>query len=122
MYTFQCEFCPVTFTPRPQVKRPRACPNCQVVRQRENERAWHGRNRGLYDGKYHRIQRSVRSQQLQDCAKKVVRFCEAGSRFFGERIAIVGLEAILTRFFEDVGIRAANKLWTVEEAFLPTTL
>ncbi len=49
-----CEFCGSEFLARPQVKCPRACNNCQVKRQRANERAWHARHLHFDDQYHHR--------------------------------------------------------------------
>jgi hypothetical protein len=104
------------------VKRPRACQACQSARQRDNERAWHARHPGLYDQKYHRIKKAMRSQHLQKCARKITRLCEAGSRFFGEKIEIVNFERMLTLFFKDLEVRAANKFWAIEKSYLHAML
>ena len=118
MKSSKCEFCLKNFTPRPQVKTPRACSNCQRLRQRSNERDWHRRNQGLYDAKYHQSQRIQRHQYLKKCVEKIIRFCQAGSRLFEEPVSISSLKQIMLPFFIQLGVRAANKLWLSEKTIV----
>ena len=64
-----CEFCNTEFEPRPQVKNPRACSNCQNARQRANEKEWRNRHLGLYDGKYHQVKRESRNAAIKTKVK-----------------------------------------------------
>ena len=107
----RCEFCHVMFEGRPQVKRPRACGECQQERQRENEKAWHNRNKGLYDLKYHQIQKAERFKKLKAMAEQIFRFIEIGKSFLGTEIDLGGLEELFQLFFISFGIRKINKFW-----------
>jgi hypothetical protein len=107
----QCEFCHVMFEGRPQVKRPRACRECQGERQKENEKAWHRRNKGLYDLKYHQIQKAERFKKLKSMTEEIFRLLEIGKSFLGVAIDLGGLEEIFQLFFISFGIRKINKLW-----------
>ena len=59
---------------------------------------------------------------LLGCVQRIVRLCDAGGRFFGEKVDLASFERMLTLFFEELGIRATNKFWALEEAFPPMTL
>ena len=120
-----CEFCLTEYVPCPQVKKPRACSNCQKRRQRENEKAWKQKNLGLYDGKYHRDQRDERKGEVKARIEQLVRCIEVGSTILGTvfsddsraefknwlLIAVLG-----------VGTRRANKLWCLGFAHLAASL
>ena len=62
-----CEFCNNQYTPRKQVKNPRACnkDECQKARQRDNENAWKKRHFDQYDKEYYEIQRDKRFREIQ---------------------------------------------------------
>lgn len=107
----QCEFCHDMFKPRPQVKHPRACKNCQGKRQQANEQAWHLRNRGLYDGEYHGLQKQVRRKQLQKFSAALSRCLDVGKNFLGIDFNLNGMADFFFQFLSQLGIRRANKLW-----------
>ncbi len=107
----KCEFCLVMFESRPQVKRPRACSKCQRARQQENEKAWHNQNKGLYDLKYHRIQKIARVKKLKATAEQIFRLVEIGKSFLGTVIELEGIRELFQLFFISFGIRKINKLW-----------
>lgn len=84
----KCEFCHIQFTPRNQVKNPRACltENCQKLRQRDNEKSWKQKHLDQYDKEYHEIQREKRTQEIEDILKSLLDCIKAGIRFFGKNI------------------------------------
>ena len=114
----QCEFCSVTFHPRPQVKKPRACgrPDCQRKRQRSNELAWRERNGTLSDPKYHRAQKQVRLKRLQQLAEVFSRCFKTGALFLNETLSSVPIQGLLLEFLLALGVRRINKVWP--EAFV----
>lgn len=113
----QCEFCRASFSPRPQVKRPRACPqpNCQDARQKANEQAWRQRNPGVFDGKYHDLMRKLRTSRIEVIAREVSLALDLGARLLGKGFDAANAIVILVRIFSDLGVRAANKLWPAEK-------
>ena len=121
----KCGFCHTEFTPRPQVKRPRACSSCQKRRQRENEKAWKQRNLGLYDGKYHRRQRDDRTKEFKARIEQLVRCIEVGSSFLGAVFSDESkaeFKAWLLIAVLGAGVRRANKLWCLGFAHLAAGL
>lgn len=109
-----CEFCHTEYTPHPQVKKPRACSNCQKLRQRENEKAWKQKNLGLYDGKYHRHQRKERLDEIKSRIKHLVRCIEVGSTLLGIIFSNSSRDEFMNWLVPavlGVGTRRANKLW-----------
>ncbi len=113
----RCEFCRGSFSPRPQVKRPRACarPDCQDARQKANGRAWRQRNPGLFDGKYHELMRKLRTSRIEAIAHEISRALDLGARLLGKGFDAASAVVILVRIFADLGVRAANKLWPTEK-------
>ena len=107
----RCEFCNVMFEARPQVKRPRACDGCQRHRQRENEKAWHNRHKGLYDNKYHQVQKAERYKCLKEVAERILKLIEVGKTFLGEALDLKEMGDLLHRFLIHFGIRKINKFW-----------
>lgn len=112
----QCEFCNASFNPRPQVKRPRACTNCQPIRQRQNEREWHDRHRGLYDKKYHQLKKLKRAKALLNYSQEILQWLEVGVRFFGKELNLKSFEFLFSKFFASLGIRQVNKFWDLSSA------
>lgn len=105
-----CSYCNAIYQPRAQVKNPKACNKspCQRLRQRDNEREWHRKNRDLYDREYHKIQRTCRQKCILDTISNLIEFFTVGARFAGRSI---GDTQILTQLFASIGIRKLNKLW-----------
>jgi hypothetical protein len=109
-----CEFCLTEYVPRSQVKNPRACPACQKERQKENEKSWKQKNLGLYDGRYHRLQREGRKRQILTQINQLVQCIELGCTLLGTAFSEKSpadfkdwlMSAILT-----LGVRRANKFW-----------
>lgn len=109
-----CEFCHTQFCQRPQVVNPRACSNCQDARQRANEKVWKQKNKGLYDGKYHRHQRDKRSKEIKLRIEQLVRCIEVGSTLLGAIFSDESRDEFknwLLVAVLGVGTRRANKLW-----------
>ena len=63
-----CNYCHTPFSPRPQVKNPKACPkgDCQKARQRGNEKHWRERNKVHYPKDYYELQRCKRAQAISE--------------------------------------------------------
>ena len=108
-----CEFCKISFNPRPQVKKPRACPKktCQRARQRSNEKEWRYRNLNLYDSKYHRIKRSQRKSKLNEIGELAKRCMEVGKTFLEIDFDLNELHRLFEKFIFSLGIRLVNKFW-----------
>ena len=120
-----CEFCMTQYTPCPQVKKPRACSNCQERRQRENEKAWRQKNLGLYDGKYHRKQREERSTEIKSRIEHLVRCIEVGSTLLGSIFSDDSRAAFkrwLLLAVLGAGTCRANKLWCLGMVHLAAAL
>ncbi|HLE12044.1 MAG: hypothetical protein A2504_05955 [Bdellovibrionales bacterium RIFOXYD12_FULL_39_22] len=80
-----CEFCNTEFTPRPQVKNPRACNNnpCQRLRQAANEREWRQLNDHLNSKEYHQIRRNQRIDKIKKINAVVIKSLSIGAEFLG---------------------------------------
>lgn len=76
-----CEFCHTDFKPRPQVKKPRACANCQGKRQRSNEYDWRLRNPQYSCAEYHILMREKRKRWLKEAAVRLMKCIEVGRDF-----------------------------------------
>jgi hypothetical protein len=111
-----CEFCHTQFYPRPQVKCPRACPACQLQRQRDNEKDWRNRNPRYSDPSYHRVCRRERIRVLRERACALVKCLKIGGDMTGVALAIDFLTADLVEFVIGLGIRRVNKFWPQETA------
>jgi hypothetical protein len=112
-----CEFCNTEFEPRPQVKNPRACSNCQKARQRANEKSWRNKHLGLYDGKYHQVKRECRKAAIKTKVKDLIKCVEVGGTLLGIAITKEIQESfcdIFLKFFASLGIRRANKVWPLK--------
>ena len=118
-----CEFCHTEYTPRPQVKKPRACTECQELRQAANEKAWKDKNVGLYDGEYHRVRRSGRIRKLRAKIENWIRCMEVGGRLLGVPAFLrenrAELASAFLKFLSRLGITHANKFWPLEIASHP---
>jgi hypothetical protein len=107
-----CKYCLSGFQPRAQVKNPQACSNedCQRKRQRDNEKAWHMKNRGLYDAKYHSVKKKKRLESLWEKARVMWQAMQVGSKMLGVMTLAITAEKLLYRFFVTLGVRQVNKL------------
>ena len=103
-----CEFCHTDFKPRPQVKKPRACANCQGKRQRSNEYDWRLRNPQYSSGEYHELMREKRKRWLKEAAERLLKCVEVGRNFLGVSFSIDGMEIVLTEFLTSLGTRRLN--------------
>lgn len=106
-----CTYCNVTYTPRAQVKNPVACNNstCQKKRQRDNEKAWRQKNKGLYDNEYHKIKCAERYKNREKMIQKMVQLLIVGIRFSGAELT-QDIDKIY-KIFMPIGIRQLNKLF-----------
>ena len=104
-----CTYCNCTYLPRPQVKNPKACKKnrCQKLRQRDNERSWHQKNRDIYDSKYARIQREIRKVKIKKMIQTIINALAIGLRFNGHDFNENFKN--LTLFLSELGIRQLNK-------------
>jgi hypothetical protein len=120
-----CEFCHTEYTPRPQVKKPRACAKCQPLRQDANEKAWKDKNVGLYNGEYHRVRRSGRTRKLRSKVEGWLRCMEVGGTLLGvsafQTETRAELASAFLKFLSRLGISHANKFWPSEIASHPAS-
>ena len=112
----KCEFCHIEFSPRPQVKNPRACKldQCQTQRQRSNEKAWKLKHSSEYDKEYHEIQRDKRLKAIEKVLESIMKCFDVGSKLIGKNIQINDFKAHITTFLFSLGIRRINKFWDIE--------
>ena len=106
-----CEFCSRAFSPRPQVKNPRACnaPVCQAARQRSNEKDWHSRQAEVYDADYHRLKRVGRGRRIQALAERLLACLRTGALLLGADLDFGAIGRELHLIFFRLGIRRLNK-------------
>jgi hypothetical protein len=109
-----CEFCSIQFEARPQVKIPRACKDCQVLRQRANERDWHERNLHLHSHTYHKSKREVRLTKLRKLASVFTECLRVGQDFFGIKF-LNDFELFFAQAFIRLGVRQINKFCDLEK-------
>ena len=112
----KCEFYHIEFSPRPQVKNPRACKldQCQVKRQRSNEKAWKDKHSQEYDKEYHETQRDKRSRAIEMVLDTILKCLDIGSKLTGKSIQINDFKAYFTTFLFKLGLRRINKFWNTE--------
>ena len=115
-----CEFCKEKFTPRAQVKNPRACNkrSCQRKRQKINEKEWRERNKGLYDKKYHNIMKQKRKERLLEYSGKLLELIEIGRIYLDEKLKIENISEYIFNFFIKLGIRKVKKFWIQDNPLL----
>ncbi len=113
---YRCEFCHCQFASRPQVKRPRACPEpeCQRRRQRTNEREWRERHVGYADAKYHSVRREQRHRRIGAILEVLMKCISVGKDLLGMKIITEEFKEFLARFLLQLGVRQINKFWPVE--------
>lgn len=111
-----CEFCHTEYTPRPQVKKPRACPGCQKQRQRDNEYCWRKLNPRYASAQYHELQRGIRDRKLKAAADALSECIRIGKEMVGINLEMKELGVALMEFLHTLGIRRVNKLWKSEMA------
>ena len=112
-----CEFCLSEYPVRPQVINPRACtnPECQLKRQRLNEREWRLRHPELRGTRYHSIRRQQRAQRILALAAILRRCLQVGVDLLGIQIGMDSFLEILQGFLIKTGVRRINKFWKFEE-------
>ena len=108
-----CEFCKEEFSPRPQVKNPRACnkKSCQIKRQKINEKEWRERNQGLYNKKYHNIMKQKRINKLKEYSDKLLKLIKIGQTYLDMKLKIENISNYIFHFFLKLGIRKVKKFW-----------
>jgi len=114
--TCHCEFCNDKFSPRAQVKNPRACNkrSCQNKRQRSNEKQWHSQNPEGADSMYHRVTKLTRIRELRKISQKIAELLITGARFAGYHMESFHFQSFVFEFFKHLGIRKVNKFWNFE--------
>lgn len=105
-----CEFCHTEFYPRPQVKKPRACPCCQVQRQRSNEKDWRNRNPKYSMAMYHEIMRRKRERKIRAVTEALSDCIKVGREMSGLKFESKELAALLSEFIVGLGVRRLNSL------------
>jgi len=115
----KCEFCHNNFIPRLQVKNPRACKNsqCQLKRQRSNEKEWKNKHIPEYDKQYHQVQKKKRSKLISSTLESILDCLTAGTKLFGRNCNMANFKAHLNIFLSRLGIRKINKFWINENTF-----
>lgn len=113
-----CEFCLSEYVVRPQVINPRACQafECQLKRQRLNERDWRLRHPELRGTRYHSIRRQQRLQRIQMMATILQRCLQIGVDLLGVKIGIDPFLEDFKEFLLNMGVRRINKFWLFEES------
>ena len=103
-----CEFCHTDYFCRPQVKTPRACQNCQVARQRANEREWR-KLHTHFDDRYHSIRREQRLRKIRALLAVLLECLRLGQRLLGMTLKVDTFSEILEETLVDLGVRRINK-------------
>lgn len=113
-----CEFCLSEYVVRPQVKNPRACKafNCQLKRQRLNEREWRLNHPELRGTRYYSIRRQQRLQRILMMAAILQRCLQIGVELMGVKIGMSPFSEDFKQFLLNTGVRRINKFWHFEEA------
>lgn len=113
-----CNYCHTSYEPRPQVKKPRACDKeeCQLARQRDNEKSWRERNKAYYGKEYYEQQRIERDNSITCVVDDLVKCLEVGKTFLDEKIKLKDFnlsefKKALGSFFSYLGMRRTNKFW-----------
>ena len=108
-----CNFCDTEYSPRPQVKSPRACSkmSCQNQRQRSNEREWRQKNGGKYGSEYFRKWRKQSHQRKNRLAVELLESLKVGMTLRGRQEFDFGIfREFIGDFLGSLGMRSANKL------------
>jgi hypothetical protein len=108
----KCDFCHRMFTARPQVKVPKACSQCQAIRRKTNQKAWHFKHKSGFDIQYHRSQKALRKQQLKAMCDVLCHALEVGLLFEGKKLNRSLAEDIFLKFLQELGVRRVNNLWS----------
>lgn len=113
-----CEFCLSEYTARPQVINPRACqkPDCQLSRQRLNEREWRLRHPELRGTRYHSIRRQQRVRRILAMSVILRQCLQVGVDLLDVQIGMDSFLEILQGFLLNIGVRRINKFWKFVEA------
>ena len=113
-----CEFCLSEYVVRPQVINPRACQafECQLKRQRLNEREWRLKHPELRGTRYHSVRRQQRLQRILMIATILQRCLQIGVDLLGVKIGIDTFSEDLKKFLLNIGVRRINKFWLFEES------
>ena len=108
----KCEFCDRFFTPRPQTKKARACKEreCQIKRQRLNEKEWKNGHKDEYGAKFYREYRVERFGVISKLVERILKVLRIGCTALHENFSIDDFKEILMPFLSRLGIRRVNKL------------
>ena len=116
-----CEFCSTHFLSRPQVKNPRACSNCQTLRQRANEREWHEKHSHFNDA-YHGIRRKQREEKILKLVSILIVCLRVGQSLSGLKFNCEKFSKILEVWLLELGVRQINKFCELEKLLESGTL
>lgn len=109
-----CNFCGIEYSPRPQVKKPKACKKkgCQTLRQRCNEREWRVKNHFRFDGKYYRDWRKSANKRRNEFKSTLIEALSLGLNFREIcEFDIDQISALFSDFVQTLGLRPINKSW-----------
>ena len=108
----KCEFCPKFFNPRSQTKKARACEDreCQIRRQRLNEKEWKNRHKAEYGAKFYREYRVGRFKVISELVERILRVLRIGCTALHENFSLEEFKEILIPFLSRLGLGRANKL------------
>ena len=108
-----CEFCNREFSPRPQVKYPRACfeRSCQAERQKTNEKDWRNRQDVIRPNSYDSLQRGLRTAAIKKIVAEILKCLGIGRRMSGFSDFGASSVDFFTQIFLNLGIRRTNKFW-----------
>jgi hypothetical protein len=108
-----CEFCGSDYSPRRQVKNPRACRKrlCQSRRQTANEREWREKNDKRFGAGYFSCWRKRSFRRRLEVRQSLIEALRIGMSFLGRQIFDIGfLSEFITDFVRSLGMRIVNKL------------
>ena len=108
----KCEICGSSFTPRPQTKKARACSDrqCQIQRQRLNEKEWKNKHKAEYGAQFYREYREERVGVISKLVERILRVLQIGCTALHEKFSLEDFKKVLIPFLSRLGIRRANKL------------
>jgi hypothetical protein len=114
----KCEFCHTSFTPRPQTKKARACEKreCQIKRQRLNEKEWKNRHKAEYGANFYREYRVGRFKVICELVERILKVLRIGCTALHENFSLRDFKEFLIPFLSRLGLGRANKLCPAHKA------
>ena len=110
-----CEFCKREFQPRPQVKNPRACKECQAARQRDNEYNWKERHKDIYNKEYYEQQKIKREDEKKKYADELIECLEVGMKFLEKKLRIGEFRNFIMHIFSHLGLTKIKQVLEVKK-------